>query len=78
MENGTKAAIKAAYIDGLKGAYDWARGPMAERGLDAASKAADAALSGRMKLHGDVWFQALTENGVATRATMKELAALPD
>lgn len=78
MTYGTKAAIKAAYLEGLKAAYDWTRGPHGETGLAKAGEAADAALAGRLKLEGAVWFAALAANGVQKGATRAMLAALPD
>ena len=47
---GTKRAIHAAYIEGLKQTYPWARdgGVDQERGLALAAQAADKALAGKM------------------------------
>ena len=76
---GTKRAIHAAYIEGLKQTYPWARdgGVAQERGLALAAQAADKALAGKLKLEGRIWFEALAQNGVQKSSSMKILAGLP-
>ena len=78
MAYGTKTAIKSAYISGLEAAYDWAKpgSLFRDSGLDKASFAADAALAGKIKLEGEVWFAALAANGVHKGASRAQIAAL--
>jgi hypothetical protein len=77
---GTRAAIKAAYLDNLVSAYAWAAegSPTREAGLAAASKAADAALAGKLNLEGDCWWSACAANGIHKNSPRRVFAALPN
>ena len=70
-----KSAIKASYIANLKATYPfYVEG---SRPLALAHDAADKALSGAMKLKGECWDKALSDNGMSPRVTLAQLAALP-
>lgn len=74
----TKAKVKATYLENLKllyaGRVDYSDGSRAQT---LASKAADAALDGKIKLEGAAWFQALASVGLRKTATKAQIAALP-
>jgi hypothetical protein len=71
--------IVAAYIDGMKARYGWARGENGEaiqqRGLTMGEDAARKACAGLIKLDGDAWLAALDSVGFKGHYTMKTLKA---
>jgi len=71
-----KSAIKKLYIEKLQSTYPfYAEG---SKPLAMANQAADAALSGKIKLDGDCWNSAVKEVTGLSRWTMRNLAELPD
>lgn len=71
----TKSAVKTVYIAQLQARYPFYT--EGSRPLELAHQAADAALSGAMKLDGECWDNALQACGLSKRITLKALAALP-
>jgi hypothetical protein len=71
--------IVAAYLDGMKARYSWARGEQGDiaqrRGLELGEKAARAACAGKIKLEGDAWAEAVKAAGFTGPITCKALAA---
>lgn len=73
---GTKTKIKARYIALLKVRYPlYTEG---SRPLALAHDAADAALTGKIKLEGECWEQAVREVSGLSRWTMCQLSELPE
>jgi hypothetical protein len=69
--------IVAAYIDGMKERYDWARkgDAISERGLSMGEDAARKACAGKLKLEGDAWIAAIRQAGFTGIYSAKALAA---
>lgn len=72
-----KAKIKETYLARLQETYPAIYVP-GSRPLNLASDAADAALSGRLKLEGDVWEKTVREISGLKRWSRADLAALAD
>lgn len=74
----TKLEVRHHYINNLvemyEGRVDYSSG---SRAREAAIAAADAALSGHIKLEGDAWFKALAMAGLGKTATKKQISSLP-
>lgn len=72
----TKAKLKAAYIAALKRNYSfYIEG---SKPLELAHIAIDKALSGKMRLQGDSFDEALKESGLPKNITLKALSQLPE
>ena len=74
----TKLQLRHNYLNNLEAMYcgqvDYSSG---SRAREAAIKAADAALSGSIKLEGEAWDKALASVGLSATATRAQVAALP-
>lgn len=75
----TKLQIRHDYLNNLETIYagkiDYSSG---SRPREMAIRAADAALSGKIRLEGEAWFLALEKNGLSRRSTRAQIAAIPD
>ena len=74
----TKLQLRHNYLNNLEAMYsgqvDYSSG---SRAREAAIRAADAALSGSIKLEGKAWDNALASVGLSATATRAQIAALP-
>lgn len=72
-----KASLKTDYLAGLALAYPAIPyGDPTSRPAQLAEQAVDAALAGKMKLEGAVWFSVLAAHGLPKSITRAQLAAL--
>lgn len=69
--------IVAAYIEGMKARYEWARADdeRATRGLTLGADAARNACAGKLKLEGEAWESAVRSAGYSGPMTKAGLAA---